>query len=87
MKLEYSKDDDEQSLACPPSPRSTHSRRHSRSRSLREIFIPSDEEEEKQVTVEFHDDNDGSVVFVDVPEGTKITEAATKAGVYIVSKG
>lgn len=35
------------------------------------------------VTVEFHDDNDGSITVVQVPEGTKVTEAATKAGVYI----
>ena len=35
------------------------------------------------VKVEFHDDNDGSVVTVEVPTGTKVTEAATKAGVYI----
>jgi hypothetical protein len=35
------------------------------------------------VVVEFHDDNDGKVTTVTVEEGTKITEAATKAGVYI----
>lgn len=35
------------------------------------------------VNVEFHDDNDDSVVQVQVPTGTKVTEAATKAGVYI----
>ena len=35
------------------------------------------------VKVQFHDDNDGSIVAVDVPVGTKVTEAATKAGVYI----
>lgn len=35
------------------------------------------------VKVEFHDDNDGSITVVDVPEGTKVTEAATRAGVYI----
>ena len=35
------------------------------------------------VTVEFHDDNDGSVTVVQVPEGTKLTEAATQAKVYI----
>ena len=35
------------------------------------------------VTVEFHDDNDGTITTVQVPEGTKVTEAATKAGVYI----
>ena len=35
------------------------------------------------VTVEFHDDNDGTITVVQVHEGTKITEAATKAGVYI----
>ena len=35
------------------------------------------------VKVEFHDDNDGSVTTVSVPTGTKVTEAATKAGVYI----
>lgn len=37
----------------------------------------------KMVTVEFHDDNDGTITKVQVPEGTKVTEAATKAGVYI----
>jgi iron only hydrogenase large subunit-like protein len=37
----------------------------------------------RMVRVEFHDDNDGSVTVVDVPEGTKITEAATQANVYI----
>ena len=35
------------------------------------------------VKVEFHDDNDGSVTCIEVPTGTKVTEAATKAGVYI----
>jgi NADH-quinone oxidoreductase subunit G len=35
------------------------------------------------VKVEFHDDNDGRVVAVDVPVGTKVTEAAAKAGMYI----
>ncbi len=35
------------------------------------------------VTVEFHDDDNGNITSVQVPEGTKITEAATKAGVYI----
>ena len=39
--------------------------------------------EKPLVKVEFHDDNDGSVVSVEVPTGTKVTEAATKAGVYI----
>ena len=45
-----------------------------------------DEKKEEELTlvrVEFHDDNDGTVTAVDVPEGTKITEAATKAGVVI----
>ena len=37
----------------------------------------------KMVTVEFHDDSDGTIKKVRVPEGTKVTEAATKAGVYI----
>lgn len=83
MKLEYSNDDDRHANACPSSPRSSHSRRQSR--SLRINFIPSDEEGEPVVSVAFHDDNDGSVICVDVPQGTKITEAATKAGVYIVS--
>jgi len=41
------------------------------------------EDDTLQVNVEFHNDNDGSVVTVQVPEGTKITEAATQAGVYI----
>ena len=41
------------------------------------------ENEELTVQVEFHDDNDGSVTTVEVPAGTKVTEAATKAGVYI----
>jgi iron only hydrogenase large subunit-like protein/ferredoxin len=35
------------------------------------------------VRVEFHDDNDGCVTVVEVPEGTKIAEAATQANVYI----
>lgn len=35
------------------------------------------------VKVEFHDDNDGSVKVVEVLEGTKVTEAASKAGVMI----
>jgi NADH dehydrogenase/NADH:ubiquinone oxidoreductase subunit G len=39
--------------------------------------------EKPMVKVEFHDDNDGKVTVVEVPDGTKITEAATKAGVYI----
>lgn len=37
----------------------------------------------RMVRVEFHDDNDGSVTVVDVPEGTKIADAATQANVYI----
>lgn len=41
------------------------------------------EESGRLVKVEFHDDNDGSVTVVNVPEGTRITEAATKAAVYI----
>jgi hypothetical protein len=45
----------------------------------------TDAEDEKnpQIVVEFHDDNDGKVTVVTVDAGTKITEAATKAGVYI----
>jgi len=39
--------------------------------------------EKPLVKVEFHDDNDGSVVTVEVVTGTKVTEAATQAGVYI----
>jgi len=35
------------------------------------------------VTVEFHDDTDGSVTTVQVPEGTKIIQAARQANVYI----
>jgi NADH-quinone oxidoreductase subunit G len=35
------------------------------------------------VQVEFHDDNDGSVVAVQVPADTRVSEAATRAGVYI----
>jgi NADH-quinone oxidoreductase subunit G len=35
------------------------------------------------IHVVFIDDNDGRTTTVQVPEGTKITEAATKAGVYI----
>eukprot|EP00977_Amphora_coffeiformis_P012102 scaffold2987_cov170-Amphora_coffeaeformis.AAC.37 len=68
------------------------------SRSIRRGFTPSpsvtgtdasssddsdDEDSTMPVTVEFHDDNDGSITLVKVPEGTKITEAATKAGVFI----
>jgi NADP-reducing hydrogenase subunit HndD len=33
--------------------------------------------------VEFHDDNDGSIVTVLVPEGTRLTDAAEKCGVKI----
>jgi len=44
---------------------------------------PVVESSPKLVTVEFHDDNDGSVKTIQVPEGTKVTEAATKANVYI----
>ena len=40
-------------------------------------------DQDSMVTVEFHDDNDGSITVVEVEEGTKVTEAATKAGVYI----
>ena len=36
-----------------------------------------------KVKVEFHDDNNGSVSIVEVPEHTLITEAAAKAGVKI----
>lgn len=35
------------------------------------------------VTVEFHNDSDGTVVSVQVAEGTKITEAATQANIRI----
>ena len=35
------------------------------------------------VTVEFYDDDNGAMSIVQVLEGTKITEAAVKAGVYI----
>jgi NADP-reducing hydrogenase subunit HndD len=35
------------------------------------------------VDVEFHDDNDGSIVKVLVPEGTRLTEAAEQCGVKI----
>lgn len=35
------------------------------------------------MTVEFHNDDNGEITTIQVPEGTKITEAATKAGVYI----
>jgi hypothetical protein len=30
------------------------------------------------INVEFHDDNDGTITVVNVPAGTKITEAASK---------
>jgi NADH-quinone oxidoreductase subunit G len=43
----------------------------------------TESKEQDLIRVEFIDDNDGSTTIVDVPEGTKITEAATKAGVYI----
>ena len=42
-----------------------------------------EEVKESTIVVEFHDDNDGSVTVVEVPEGTKVTEAAAKAGVVI----
>jgi iron only hydrogenase large subunit-like protein/ferredoxin len=47
--------------------------------------MSADEEDtsEKLITVIFVDDNDGTTTSVEVPEGTKITEAATKAGVNI----
>lgn len=49
--------------------------------------MTSIDQQNKTVRVEFYDDNLGSlsqaVAVADVPEGTKITEAASKAGVYI----
>lgn len=91
MKLEYNNDEEESSKAqqqapmCPRSPRSLLGR--SKRRSLRDVFKDAEEEkEEPLVAVEFHDDNDGRVTYIEVPEGTKITEAATMAGVYIVSE-
>jgi hypothetical protein len=35
-------------------------------------------QEDGLVKVEFHDDNDGTITVVNVPAGTKITEAASK---------
>lgn len=40
-------------------------------------------DEGSMIPVVFVDDNDGTTISVHVPEGTKITEAATKAGVFI----
>jgi NADP-reducing hydrogenase subunit HndD len=37
----------------------------------------------KTIRIEFHDESDGSISKVQVPEGTKITEAASMAGVTI----
>jgi hypothetical protein len=45
--------------------------------------VDAEEEENPQVVVEFHDDNDGTVTVVTVDSGTKITEAADQAGVFI----
>lgn len=40
-------------------------------------------EEIHTAKVEFHDEDDGSVTTIVVPEGTRLTEAAAKANVYI----
>jgi len=54
------------------------------SRGFATLADAEDEEEYvPQVVVEFHDDNDGTITTVTVGEGTKITEAATQAGVFI----
>jgi len=45
--------------------------------------MEEEKKEEPLITVEFHDDNDGKVTVVQVREGTKVTEAASIAGVYI----
>lgn len=45
-------------------------------RKLEKIFSMA--QKDGLVKVEFHDDNDGTITVVNVPAGTKITEAASK---------
>lgn len=54
-------------------------------RQFASVAFDQEEDDQPKVTVEFHDDNDGSITLIEVPQGTKITEAADMAGVYIVS--
>lgn len=64
-----------QPLLCQKLPRFTFSK----GRLIKtEIRTTKMTQEADLVRVEFHDDNDGSVTIVNVPAGTKITEAASK---------